>query len=187
MQDAPKAVWSILYISVAFFQSLKHNCIAYRSSKMSDCIFEIHRLWQSGLSRVYSNSCCSCSFKSEVIKIGQSSHKMYSNNTLNFQVSTTNLNACTKKSGNLLKAPRIINYKKCKAETQSFSSSIDRWAVYERTTAYFILFLSHVTITWIDINHIAQYELIASSHNDSTYLLWNLALDWARWLISCIW
>ena len=33
---------------------------------------------------------------------------MYSNNILNFQESTTILNACTKKSGNLLKAPRII-------------------------------------------------------------------------------
>ena len=31
---------------------------------------------------------------------------MYSNNIVNFQESTTILNACTKKSGNLLKAPR---------------------------------------------------------------------------------
>ena len=42
-----------------FFSSLKHNLIAYRSSKVSDCIFEIHQLWQSGFSRVYSNCCCS--------------------------------------------------------------------------------------------------------------------------------
>ena len=34
---------------------------------------------------------------------------MYSNNILNSQESTTILNACTKKSGNLLKAPRIIS------------------------------------------------------------------------------
>ena len=53
MQDIPKAVWSIPYIS----PSLKQNFIAYRSSKVSDCIFEIHHLWQSGFSRVYSNSC----------------------------------------------------------------------------------------------------------------------------------
>ena len=42
---------------------------------------------------------------------------MYSNNILNFQESTTILNACTKKSGNLLKAPHItieINPKKNK-------------------------------------------------------------------------
>ena len=32
---------------------------------------------------------------------------MYSNNLLNFQESTTILNACTKKSENLLKAPRL--------------------------------------------------------------------------------
>ena len=53
------------------------------------------------------NTCCSCSFEAKIIKIGQSSHKMYSNNVLNFQESTTILNACTKKSGNLLKTPRI--------------------------------------------------------------------------------
>ena len=56
---------------------------------------------------MYSNCCCSCSFEAEIIKIGQSSHKMYSNNILNFQESTTILNVCTKKSENLLKAPRI--------------------------------------------------------------------------------
>ena len=93
------AVWSILYVSVAFFLSLKPNFIAYSSSKVysrPDCIFDIHQLWQSGFCRVYSNSCCSCSFEPGIIKIGQLSHKMYSNNVLNFQESTTILNACTK-------------------------------------------------------------------------------------------
>ena len=108
MQDTPKAVWSIPYISVVFFPSLKHNFIAYRSSKVSDCIFEIHQLWQSGFSRVYSNCCCSCSFEAEIINIGQSSHKMYNNNIVNFQESATISNAYTKKSGNLLKAPCIL-------------------------------------------------------------------------------
>ena len=96
-----------------FFPSLKQNFIAYRSSQVSSrpgCIFEIDQLWQSGFSRVYSNSYCSCSFKPEILKIGQSSHKRYSNNILNFQESTAILNVCTKKSGNLLKAPRL--YKK---------------------------------------------------------------------------
>ena len=60
MQDGRKAVWSIPYVSVAFFPSLKQNFIAYRPSKVSDWIFEIHQLWQSGFSRVYSNCCCSC-------------------------------------------------------------------------------------------------------------------------------
>ena len=83
MQDGRKAVWRIPYVSVAFSPSLKQNFIAYRSSKVSDCIFEIHQLWQSGFSRVYSNSCWSCSFEPEIMKIGQSSHKMYSNNILN--------------------------------------------------------------------------------------------------------
>ena len=91
MQDAPKAV-------------LKHNFIAYRSSSRPDCIFEIHQLWQSGFSRVYSNCYCNCwtwnhkKLVSHLIKIN-------SNNIVNFQESTTILNACTKKSGNLLNAP----------------------------------------------------------------------------------
>ena len=105
MQDAPKAVWSIPYVSVAFFPSLKQNFIAYCSSKASlhpDCIFEIHQLWQSDFSMVYSICCCSCSIKAEIIKIGQSSHKMYSNNIVNFQESTTILSACTKKVWKLI-------------------------------------------------------------------------------------
>ena len=109
MQDGRKAIWSIPYVSLAFFPSLKQNFIVYRSSKVSsrpDCIFEIHQLWQSGFSWVYSNCCCSCSFEAEIIKIGQSSHKTYSNNIVNFQESRSILNACTKKSGNLLKTPR---------------------------------------------------------------------------------
>ena len=59
MQDAPKAVWSIPYVSVAFFPSLKQNFIVYRSSKVSsdpDCIFEIHQLWL--FSKVYDNFQC---------------------------------------------------------------------------------------------------------------------------------
>ena len=81
------------------FYMLKQKFIAYRSSKVSsrtDWIFEIHQLRQSGFSRVYSNCCCSCSFEAKIIKVGQSSYKMYSNNILNFQESTTILNACTK-------------------------------------------------------------------------------------------
>ena len=96
MQDGRKAVWSIPYVSVAFFPSLKQNFIVYRSSKVSDCIFEIHQLWQSGFSRLYSISCYRCSFEPKIIKISQSSHKMYNNSIRNFQESTTILNACTK-------------------------------------------------------------------------------------------
>ena len=111
MQDGPKAVWSIPYVFVeSFFPSLKHNFIAYRSSKVSDCIFEIHQLWQSDFSRLYSNCCCSCSFKTEIIKMGQSSHKLYSNNIVNFQESTTILNACTKKVWKLIEGTSIIHH-----------------------------------------------------------------------------
>ena len=44
MQDGRKAVWNIPYVSVTFFQSLKQNSIAYRSSKVSDCIIKIHQV-----------------------------------------------------------------------------------------------------------------------------------------------
>ena len=74
---------SIRYCGI--FPSLKQNLIAYRSSKVSDCVFEIHQLWKSGFSRMYSNCCSRCSFEPEIIKIGLSSHKMYSNKILNFQ------------------------------------------------------------------------------------------------------
>ena len=99
MQHGRKAVWSIPYITMAFFPSLKQNFIAYRSSKVSSrphCIFEIHKLWQSDFSWVYSNCCCSCRFEPEIIKIKLLSYKIDSNNILNFQESTTILNACTK-------------------------------------------------------------------------------------------
>ena len=94
MQDGRISVWSIPYVSVTFCPSLKHNFIVYRFSLRPGCIFEIHQLWQSGFSRVYSNSCCSCSFESEIITIGQLSHR---NNILNFQESPTISNACTKR------------------------------------------------------------------------------------------
>ena len=96
MQDTPKSVWSIPHVSVAFVPSLKQNFIAYPSSSRPDCIFEIHQLWQSGFSRMYSNCYCSYSFEPEIIKMCRSSHRMYSKNIVNFQESTTILNACTK-------------------------------------------------------------------------------------------
>ena len=71
MQDGRKADWSIPYVSMAFLPSLKLNFMAYRSSIVLDCIFEIHQQWQLAFSRVYSNCCCSCSFKPEIIEIGQ--------------------------------------------------------------------------------------------------------------------
>ena len=82
MQDGWKAVWSIPCVSVAFFPSLKQDFIAYRSTKVSsysDCIFEIHQLWQSGFIKVYSNSFCICSFEPQIINRGQPSFKMNSN------------------------------------------------------------------------------------------------------------
>ena len=133
MQDGRKAVWSILYVTVAFFPSLKHNFIAYRSSKVSsrpDCIFEIHQLWQSGFSRVYSNCCCSYSFEPEIIKIGQSSHKIYSNNILNFSRVYDNFKCHTKKSENLLKAPRKWSQVRLKNSPTTYSFTKHIYLIY---------------------------------------------------------
>ena len=105
MLELCKIIQSSLKHSIRFcgiFSSLKHNSIAYRSSRESDRIFGIHQMWQSGFSRVYSNSWCSWFFEPEIIKIGLSSHMMYSNNILNFQDSTAILNAYTKKGWKLI-------------------------------------------------------------------------------------
>ena len=59
---------------------------------------------------MYSNSCCSCSFEPEIIKIDQSSHKMYSNNIVNFQESTTNVNACSKKVWKLIEGTSYFTF-----------------------------------------------------------------------------
>ena len=76
---------------------------------------------------MYSNCCCSCSFEPEIIKIGQSSHKIYSNKILNFQESTTILNACTKKPGNLLNAPHmsVAGYPRCKRVNPNRKSGVE--------------------------------------------------------------
>ena len=97
------------------FSKLKHNFITYRSSKVSsrpDCVFEIHQLWQSGFNRRYYNSCCSFSIEPEIIKIGQTSHKMYSNKILNFQESTIILSVCTKKVWKLIECTTYIQVTK---------------------------------------------------------------------------
>ena len=92
------------------FPKFKTYFFAYCFSLCPECIFEIHQLWQSGFSWLYSYSCSSRSFESEIIKIGQSSHKMYSNNILNFQGSTTILNVHTKKIWKFSYAPRIFDF-----------------------------------------------------------------------------
>ena len=49
MQDGRKAVWRIPYVSMAFFPSLKHNFIAYRSSTRPDCISYYTGEWRRTL------------------------------------------------------------------------------------------------------------------------------------------
>ena len=49
MQYGPKAYWSIPYVSVAFFPRLKQNFIAYRSSKVTDCILNFPSSYNQAL------------------------------------------------------------------------------------------------------------------------------------------
>ena len=112
---------------MAFFPSWKQNFIAYRSSKVSDCIFGIHQLWQSGFSRMHSNCCCSCWFEAEIVKMCQSSHKMYSNNILNFQESTTILDASTKKK--ICELIEGTMYVRDSSLILLYSQSLSAWAV----------------------------------------------------------
>ena len=146
MQDARKAVWSIPYVSVAFFPSLKQHFIAYRFSKVSsrpDCIFEIHQLWQSGFSRVYSNCCCSYSFEPEIIKIDQSSHMMY---ILNIQESTTTLNACTKKVWKLVEFTTYFYF----LESSIHEGSDETQSACLSVRASFAV-LEFVLMVWIEV------------------------------------
>ena len=82
-----------------FFPSLKSEfyCISVLL-KSKIAFLKFTSFDNHGFSRVYSNCCCSCSFAPEIIKISQSSHKMYSNKILIFQVSMTILKCLYKKS-----------------------------------------------------------------------------------------
>ena len=132
------------------FPSLKQNFIAYRSSKVSsrpDCIFEILQLWQSGFSRVYSNCCCSCSFEAEIIKIGQSSHKMYSNKILNSQESTTILNAHTKKVWKLIVCTSYNFTNHMHKEDLSLNNL--QWLICHKTKPNEIIYIWYIIINRI--------------------------------------
>ncbi len=76
-----------IYDCISFFWSV----LTSRLHFLNSAAVTIRLCW------VYSHCYCSCSFKPEIIKIGLSNHKMYSNNLLNFQECTTILDASTKK------------------------------------------------------------------------------------------
>ena len=128
--------------------SLKQNFIAYRSSSRLDCIFEIHQLWQSGFSRVYSDSCCSYSIEPEIIKIGQSSHKMCSNNILNFQ-EYDNFKCLYKKS---LETKWIHHVRPCVSSLALLSSDQFVWFLtspFKNNPMYLIKDTSRVFIPFV--------------------------------------
>ena len=173
MEDGRKAVWSIPYISVAFFPSLKQNFIAYHSSKVSDCIFEVHQLWQSGFSRVYSNCCCSCSFERKIIKVGQSSHKMYSNNVLNIPESMTILNAHTKNVWKLIVFTSYLSFHFISVlpsgQPERQSPLFSRFSLF----IYLFFWLSLILVVWTRIGDpfVSQNPRgICASHSPGRFL-----------------
>ena len=70
---------------------------------------------------MYCNSYCSCSFEPEIIRIGQSSFKGYSNNILNCQESITILNSSTKKGLNLIECTMYANKATYHVSIKSFN------------------------------------------------------------------
>ena len=68
MQDGRKAVWSIPYVSVAFFSKFKAEC--YCKSFFEIAFLKFTSSDNLGFSRVYSNFCSSGSFEPEIITIG---------------------------------------------------------------------------------------------------------------------
>ena len=94
--------YSIYFCGIFSKFKTEFYCISF--FRTPDWIFEIHQLWQKGFSRVHSSCCRNCSFEPEIIKIGQSSHKMYSNN-IKFSSVYNNFICLYKKSENLLNDP----------------------------------------------------------------------------------
>ena len=180
MLDSCKMLQSSLKHSICFcgiFSKFKTEFIAYHSSKVSshpDCIFEIHQLWQSGFSRVYSNCCSSCSFEPEILKIGQSLHKMYSNNIVDFQKSTTILNAYTKNVWKPIECTTYI-YIYIKNKSKATFIQFDIIDFYPSITKNILIDSINYARKYIDIT-VEQYEIILAcrktvlKNNDSTWV-----------------
>ena len=66
---------------------------------------------------------------------------MYSNNIVNFQESTTILNACAKKAGNLLKAPRIYKSYLIYMYKENFALKNLKWLICPKTKSNQILYI----------------------------------------------
>ena len=132
MLDSCKMVESSLKHSIRFYGTFskfktEFFCISFFYSVRLH--FLIHQQWQSGFSRVYSISCCSCWFEPEIIEIGQSSHKMYSNKIMNFQEYTTILHAHTKKVWKLIVCTSyiVVNYWHCWRSRDELIRDVHLW------------------------------------------------------------
>ena len=139
-------------------------------SSRPDCIFEIPQLWQSDFSRVCSNCYCSCSFEAEILKIGQSSHKMYGNN---IQESMTILNSCTKKVWKLIEGTSYLSNYLAIRDNSYLSMSV---LIYQ--SIYLSLFQSIYLSKTIHI-----YLSISACSNVSNLDILNLSIyrsiDWS--------
>ena len=126
--------WDKLHTNLPHLQFLANNC-AYSSHtdiKLCTCLYRHTTVLIHEILYLANQHCCSDfltpptpliiphrlpAFLESLMPLknwcsihGLSSHKMYSNNILNFQASATILNACPKISGNLLNSLRIYIY-----------------------------------------------------------------------------
>ena len=99
MQNGRKAVWSLPYVSVEFFKTVLLHIVLLKCPHVQIAFLKFPSCDNQALV-----GCIPIAAKPEIIKIGQSSHKMYSNNIVNFQESTTILNVHTKKVWKLIKS-----------------------------------------------------------------------------------
>ena len=167
--------------------SLKHSirfCVIFSKFKtefyciLSHSIFEIHQLWQSGFGRVYSNCCCSCSFEPEIIKIGLSSYKMYSNNILNLQESTTILNAHTKNVWKLIVCPSYISVRETEIQSQvEWYQKLKKW--YLMLLRITLIIIGYGSRLW---SNPRRGVALSSTHRCVSYFKGSLriALDYGR-------
>ena len=109
MQDASKALWSIPYVSVAFFFQVQNiillHIVLLKCRHVPIGFLKFTSCDNQTLAGCFPISAVAVNLIL-IIKIGQSSHKMYSNNILNFGVTKTILNAGTKNVWNKFNAPR---------------------------------------------------------------------------------
>ena len=133
MQDAPKQS-EAFHTFLRQFSQIQNRILLHivllKCPHVQNAFLKFTSCDNHALVGVYSNYCCSCSFEPEIIEIGQWSHNMYSNKILNFQESTTILNACTKKVWKLIEVTTYLHFV-CSYFKRIFSFPYRIWTLFK--------------------------------------------------------